>query len=636
MAKRRVTPSYLKPRRGLGDAIQTERRRHARDIRKYRDRRLDEERNNARRFMLAREKSSKDGAKKADFGQYVMSSIAVNQRAFANSLGINIPIIAETWWGSTVAAYTDWEQVICRYPTAILPEENDNEGWLRAITDVRGIIQHELGHIRFTIPLKNLVIAAGANRELIGENPHFHKVWNILEDQRMESRVVQEVPRIANYFKVMVGTHVVNQSNPEISWLLLAGREYFDKTTRSEFAAEFDRSIKEGAAERWYEIVKEYKEATTEKAMVETVFIAIAALLEWKIIDKVSSVSEHEGVNSYRSPTPKAGPEDGASDSNPFDDSVDTYSDESEGDGSESGAGGGEGEEQPSSTASYGNGAGAATNKLKQQVQSITEQLHGSDDTKNILANARAKQSAHGGSLMVELAQSGVDMPPADIAIAESVSVGIQNALVDFETQSQPAWMSRQDTGVLDAFAYRTRPTGSRDYNRRLDGDYTTGLDLHVSVLCDISGSMHGEPMRQLSIAVYGFALACKQLGIDTNFLLWSTEGNEGEIWVDSAPTPTLWSASGGTNPTVALDAMTEHNKKDRSAHLVYIFTDGDWNQGVPKLVTWAEPGRYIVVNQLNDPHRRPYMDGADHFATIKDVSEIPGKLAEAINWVLN
>ena len=274
---------------------------------------------------------------------------------------------------------------------------------------------------------------------------------------------------------------------------------------------------------------------------------------------------------------------------------------------------------------------------LDEIISDNLKEQYNHHETKEAVANAHDRIAQIGGG-MPEAPQTGKPMTAEQEAAALRISVGMEQALNDFVTASQPAWVNRQETGVIDPLAYRTKDIGDLDYRRRLEGDYNTGVDLHLSMLCDVSGSMGGKEIEQLSIAMYATAVACNRIGIGTTFLLWSNEGNEGRVWVNGEPTPTVWYADGGTNPTRALNDLEFHNPEEASNHLVLVFTDGAWDVGSNPLSNWAEPGRYIVLSRLVEQvfAYDDYLFKADAYASVTDVSQLPDKLTSAIHSVLS
>jgi hypothetical protein len=227
------------------------------------------------------------------------------------------------------------------------------------------------------------------------------------------------------------------------------------------------------------------------------------------------------------------------------------------------------------------------------------------------------------------------DMPADSIVRAERTSVGMEQALSDFVTASQPVWLSHQERGIIDPIAFRTKSVGDRDYHRAMSGEAASGLDLHVSMLCDVSVSMQGSPMLALSEALYATALACQRLNVGATFSLWSDASSNCRIWSDGNVTPSHWETLGGTDPTLALDDVHDHNPEGATNHLVLVFTDGDWGSADQyNLQNWSAPGRHIVLVRYGARYAPHY--GADDVVDISDIDQLPMELTRAIQRILS
>ena len=91
-------------------------------------------------------------------------------------------------------AYTDFERIHATYRV------QDDPRMTAAV--LRGILYHEGGHIRFTMPWPSLCEVVRRDAPAVfGGNTNssawqqYHRAWNILEDQRMETAVVSDSPR---------------------------------------------------------------------------------------------------------------------------------------------------------------------------------------------------------------------------------------------------------------------------------------------------------------------------------------------------------------------------------------------------------------------------------------------------------
>jgi hypothetical protein len=664
--KRRTTvPNHLKPQRGLPSEVLGQRRRQKNALRREQERFEKSKKESAiQRMREVSARNTKEYAK-TNWGQAIINSVADGQRAVLRSWGMGASVYASVdHWNTVLSAYTDFNNIFVKYPVKTLPDDSDHDASRKFAIEIRGILQHEIGHLRFTLPYNDLRKRVDEmSRTLLDGHAKSHYAWNILEDQRMETLVVQAVPRIASYFESMVAKHIlypvtrsllhskhVVSNDAEIlnTWILVSNRSYIKPELRRLARQAF---IERGYdADRWYDIVESYKTADNIDDMVKAVVDA-ATFLEslGESLESPKPTSRHESSRTKSTSSTQPVPCD--KENNEFADGQDGE----EQDGEEQGEGSGQGsddkshEEQSDDTlppepttkdkATYSPDSPADNIRemLDEIISDNLKEQYNHSETTEAIANAHERIAQVGGG-MAEAPQTGKPMSAEQEAEALRISVGMEQALNDFVTASQPAWINRQEVGIIDPLAYRTKDIGDLDYRRRLEGDYNTGVDLHLSMLCDVSGSMGGKEIEQLSIAMYATAVACKRIGIGTTFLLWSTEGNEGRVWVNGEPSPTVWYADGGTNPVRALNDLEFHNPEEASNHLVLVFTDGAWDVGDSPLSNWSEPGRHIVLSRLVEHiyDHEDYRFKADAYASVNDVSQLPEKLTSAIHSVLS
>jgi hypothetical protein len=662
--KKRSIPTTLKPQRGLSSEVLSHRRRQRNILKREQEQFLKRRESSAREQMKFIEKQNSEDTLKVSWGRAIINATADGQRAVMASHGIKAGVVAGTnWWTKTLKAFTDFENIYVRYPSDNLPDPNDAEASRKFAVDIRGILQHEIGHIRFTLPYPSfLKTIDGPMRETLGTHSKAHFAWNILEDQRMETLVVEAVPRIATYFETMVAEHIIMPDNgsawssPAVAtdkqlsnaWLLVSNRMYLNpkvrKTAKDMFLANgYD-------ADEWFGIVESYKTATSYEAM------AIAVLDAAKFITKMNPDGVPQPITDHESQTEDTNREGDPAPPTPCDPSEDDLDTPEE----EGGAGGEEADTED--TDDDISGSGSATSDVEEVESDSSTTTYSKEDAPTprdlrdvldeviadnlkeqythseiieTLADARERTTA--GKGLPEAPQSGKPMTPDQEDMAHRIAIGMEHALNDFVTASQPAWLRHQDRGIIDPLAFRTKEVGALDYHRRLEGDFSSGVDLHLSMLCDVSGSMQGKEIEQLSIGMYATALACNRIGIKTTFVLWSGDHNTGKVWVDGNPTPVIWGADGGTDPTSALNDLDNHNEENSTNHLVLIFTDGAWDCDQTPLSNWSAPGRYIVLSRLVN-----YVDTAedllykaDAYASVNDASQLPDKLTAAIHSLL-
>lgn len=668
MAKRNTTTQY-KPKRGLGQAVTRQRRKALDQIKREETKRIEERREAIRREInTARQiKSIEADRHQRKMMSTLLSSTMASQVAVMRSYGLTQSLDAMALpdrYTDGIMAYTDFQKIVIRWPynTEDPLTITDTERIVDVIAQMKGVFQHELGHLRFTLPFRTLVDRTDHVREARGVNPPhnvLHRMWNVLEDQRMESAVVASVPRIAGYFTRMIAEHILgNEDGWDRSWFLLAGRQYLPVEVRAESRRRFTVRANDNGerADQWLTIVNAYKQADNLDDMMRSVIDA-CEFMNGEDIPETGSrhdgywteVSEDEAQEKASSGASTPVEEDLSSEQgDEGDESEGAGAGDSEGDESEGAGEGGQSSDAQPSSDNDGPAHGVTTAPTEATPEQAEDNFQKAleDALKQAEAQAQSDAENHeiarnatktvGTDGLSDITHLGTDMPEEMVSSAISTSIGIERALSDFVTTSQPVWRNHQEEGAIDALSYRTKQVGERDFYRDLDGVANEGLDVHVSMLCDVSVSMGGQPMIALSEAVYSTAVACQNLGIGSSYTLWSDSGQTHRIWSEGNATPQVWPTLGGTDPSEALDDLDNHNEEGASNHLVLVFTDGEWSDGYD-LQRWATPGRHIVLVRYVSgwmEHTDPY--GADEVAVIRNVKQLPEELTNALRRVLN
>ena len=678
MAKRKTIPKHLKPQRGLGQEI-TRARRSQRDIQRKREKNDREQAAANARSEIERLRMASGHDESYRWANGLVGATVDSQTAVLRSMGMKHMVSYEcsAWSRDTVTAWTDFTRIYLSYPLNKVPSrDSERSAIIDTIIDIRGIMQHEMGHLRFTVPFMTLhtydaesVKPRFASVDMKHTVHFLKKIWNVLEDQRMETLVVKDVPHIRDYFTKMIYRHIINtqySTNKYWPWLLVAGRLYLPRDVRQSCRDMFSDVLPHIDSQEWFDIVSRYKTATTYDAMID----AIIEAADWysQIDNNVGdNTTEHRDPPNYGNPAESEGnadpskacePEqDDTEERNPHGEQSDDSGDEQSDDTDDSAGGDGSGQADDSgdesstdgNSSSGGSGAGdedpedgsTVTNRrdftesLRDAIHDINDELGNSHEITDTIADANARADKEG---LPSKNGNGTPMRLEYVDEAMRASVGIQQALTECVTTTQPAWMSHQDSGVIDALSYRTKQVGALDYHRRLDGDFTTGLDIHVSMLCDVSGSMGSglgdrSDIEELSIAMYAIHDACNALGIGSTYVLWSSNANAHRVWDHGAVEPMVWHASGGTNPVTALDDLTFHNEEGASKHLVIVFTDGSWTNGVPPLSRWSTDDRHIILVTLGSFYNHD--KGADVSISINSCNELPNQLAIALKSLI-
>jgi hypothetical protein len=127
-----------------------------------------------------------------------------------------------------------------------------------------------------------------------------------------------------------------------------------------------------------------------------------------------------------------------------------------------------------------------------------------------------------------------------------------------------------------------------------MDDHGNEATSLSVSVLLDISGSMHHH-MLNLSVAAYAIHKGCREVNVPCNTVLWSDGATL--LWgKDDEATPVLLTSYGGTSPKDALVAA-QYQGNDKRHHLVFVLTDGQWSYtDIALLTALEEENRHIFL----------------------------------------
>jgi hypothetical protein len=174
--------------------------------------------------------------------------------------------------GDVLSAYTDFERIHASYRV------QDDPRMTAAV--LRGILYHEGGHIRWTMPWPTLAeVVKRDHPQVFGTASwqNFHRAWNILEDQRMETAVVSDSPRKAAYFTPMILAEFVStKDNAAANYPVLAWRKYLPRHIRTGARALFivrhqDIPNIEALVDHMESLIERYVTATDPTTMVTAV-----------------------------------------------------------------------------------------------------------------------------------------------------------------------------------------------------------------------------------------------------------------------------------------------------------------------------------------------------------------------------
>lgn len=549
-----------------------------------------------------------------------MSGVVSQAKAVMQVWGVRVPVVAKT---GPFRAYTDWRSIHVNYPETGLPVFSAMHGTfvgqnrigetvtMREVSeDLLGIIHHECGHIRFTVPYPNLLEMVREDLRFSGQpvpsdtiDPSHQKCWNLLEDQRMELAVVGDSPIIGMYLTQTVKNHIIEVSQQMFdqdelgvtgamrTYALLVGRLYLPAEVRRLarrdllqrlVAGGYELADAEATADEIKDIVRSYIEADTAVEMWRQIDRLQALNLNHTIdfdehleqllseLDKdtlreliqglgmgsgINDDGEADGDNPLEMPgrglfNPDADPGDGGGDGEPGDgwgdDKSVTPYDPST---------------QEDMLRDAFNSAIGAHHGLNWYRQGLDEAAHALADTTGV---SDVTESFDGEIMDSETQQE-----------AESIVTDLCASFEPFLADAAPSWVPQVTSGVLDVRAYIASQPGQHDFYRRWEGDEDPGLDLEVDLICDVSGSMMYY-LKALGQAMFATGRACEYLNVpyrgwvfgSTSALIQST----GRIW------PVVPDCLGGTNPVQALEWMRDTEVK-AGHRLVLFMTDGQFGR---------------------------------------------------------
>lgn len=252
--------------------------------------------------QLAAEAKHKMAMQQTNKRQVQPEQIAVSRgivrrfSAVLQSEGVNVKIIARS--ASEMSAWTDFEQIVLNYRL------HDDVRLLAAT--MRGLAYHEGGHCRFTLPFIQLIEAAGLQYNRAQHN-QYHKAWNMLEDQRMETAVVSDSPVKAKYLTPVILTEMAENVNmAAANWPLFIWRKYLPRKVRrgarTLFVAKHDLMGVNGEelAKAWQRVTSDYVMADNAVAMWAAVLTAHELLKITNALPALQGDQGHEQQQRQR------------------------------------------------------------------------------------------------------------------------------------------------------------------------------------------------------------------------------------------------------------------------------------------------------------------------------------------------
>lgn len=492
--------------------------------------------------------------------------------------------------------------------------------------NIMGLLYHEVSHLMWT-PSGNSTDSgkpAFLNRlytELNILSLDYDlalRLWNILEDKRIEGNFVRRYPPARSFFAIPVLNYILNdKSEMDSTYIVLSGRQWIDSNLYDETRKAAEHLRGPAWTEALDRLVMEYMQMSTLDVFSDVQRVArLINQLRMLCVDAGKHpISMHSCVANNSSSTGKiVARSDGKN--------ADTHSDKGlsnedledlaeMGKSSDDPAqGNGEGEDtspDSSSAASEDSSDGGSTGTTSTNKASAAALSRAR--TALSKASSEVKDEAHKASATANrLAECGDSEQPSSVcaiwrtevrdvtADMLTVSRRISTQLSDIRNAAAPEWLKSEPVGKLNV--YRAFDEESEDMNifDRYDEGQDDDMRAHISFGIDLSSSMdHGPssepPFVGAAKALWILENAFKAVdhdfdayGYDDAFQRLDERHNRSSYYVRRP--------RGSTRPDgMIVDMITRSAASSSLDKLIVILTDGSWSVTTPE-----EEKRYVKM----------------------------------------
>lgn len=635
-----------------------------------------------RYIIEANERRDDDGTRYRTGGNDFLSHRAFNlAEAIRNvtsvvraSFGVDQPI--EYNYGvlsdARLRAFTNLEKIVLQVNLAEFLDTSD-PGIKRSIAILKGATYHEVAHCLWTNGWKDI-----DSRFTFPDGntwSTYFRAWNLLEDGRIETLLVSKSPIIRNYllpvvYTVVLGAHN-NTSTVSVDQIVsalpfLVVRSYLPEGLRRSalrHAVEQGRDL--SILRDMHTISREFQKGTTWEEHIPLVIQFHALLEKWEgqnafdfAFGGVEAVGDHNSSEFGEGsgvPVPVLveqpndwKPEDFKQDTPPAPQQTqksETDSDQQ----SDSGDGKSELENQdaksgtkpsdtPSDTNADSSGQGASsseeqeyknrqlTNDLRKEFNEAVNDSVTDGEFNEVSKQFNASLKRNLPKARLDGTRSGVTEQA--ITTADTLALGMVNALETLCMTPDPSWTTRQSDGpLLDVEAFVTRDIGDDRFWVDRDGTGERGHDLAVSLLLDCSGSMESE-LLNLGVVAYAVRKACGYFDIPCTTTLFGSFSQT--LWdAEDEPEVLYLPNMGGTSIGSAL-LEVPNQRCDKRRHLVVILTDGSWSD-VNSVRPFLRNDEVSLIVGFNVLLHSLSKRGADACVSIRDLLELPSEVEKQI-----
>lgn len=620
-------------------AVRRQEKRHTEqreEVRREREERARRELERAREQAAAPESRDRIANAIANVAMEMMQAVAASWRIDAT-----FRVAYESCDYATVTRTDELVRIVL--PRATLPgglEDLDPRAIREVLADIKGYGYHELGHLRMTIPWDVLLRAIESEygptavKQTRMASPEYRRVWEYLEDQRIERAMVADSPAMADYFAALALAHLRSFRNDTRDrrdlWLQVAGRDFVPAEVQDALAARFAEAHGWAALDGARNAIEAYVRAVTPIGLLTAVADLVAILRDAEIEHLSPLPSTHaEDDQEHQTQAAQGADLDRSEIDRRLEDSATGAPESAAPEGARDERGRpGHHRRLPGRQSEQGEEHITPT---RGELEALVEKHHVLVAMKRVGDRSLGDPTAE----VLDTLESGAHalVPATETqpltaewhAVALDTAGRLTTALRLATAEDEPIWQGGQTRGVLDPFRYVTRQRADRAFWRGRTEGGNPGSDIAVSLLLDVSGSM--EPDAQaLGAAAFAAKTACDSVGIACTVslfhsratLLWDRDQQPQAI----APVP-----SGGTDPTEALEAL-EPQRHGARRHLVLVMTDGVLAHAFTGFRHHSEPGRWFLALGLGaggDPRVLANLDvdEAHPIASVLDIPEV-------------
>jgi len=470
----------------------------------------------------------------------------------------------------------------------------------KTIISLNGINYHEVAHLLWTPRAGSEVVKQLSDKKLIS-------AWNILEDQRIETLLVERFPSTKISLTSSSLTYIVSNATEEILptlFPLITGRKYLPLDIRQLIADKFINKFGASLANKISDIINEYRflilsSKSDGKRAVELVE-QFADLLNLKSDDDngynngngsengIDDVNVPHGTCGNRKPmkngrTESVKSQTKTSESAQANDGEQEQLIEQSGDSSNAKA------DSNSTNNAGSSGSGGNTksdnetqadpidehlvNRLNEAIDDVMKSAQARQDVRQVRQAIKQSDATHnnvGKTSYKNLSLSGDER-------ANARAFG--NELVKLQIDNDPAWHRELPSGKLNI--QRTMNMDINNLNTLFDR-WDTGneaFDIEAVILVDNSGSMDGQ-MPEACRSAWTIKKALEAIDAKVTVYVFDDETKLLYSANEKANVQNcrFVGAGGSTNPMVGLlEAENIFNATRRKTKLLFVVTDGEW-----------------------------------------------------------